>query len=123
MALPQLHTMDSVAEALHVSRRTLQDIIKDKPFYRQVGRRKIFTDADIQALLESLSCHLNSSRPAGTEALTSTSVAPSEASLLTKLQALTTGKGRKKSASVEKTRSSTVVSMASERRRRSSKPA
>ena len=120
MALPQLHTMDEVAQALHISRRKLQDVIKERPFYRQIGRQKVFTEADIKALVESLSCP--SSSPNATAEKTGTSVAPSEASLWTKLQALTTAKEPKKSASAGKRKSSTVVSMAFEKQQRSLKP-
>jgi len=110
MALPTLYTAEKVAEALHVSTRTLREILKTRPYYRLVGSRKVFTDADVKALVESLSCPSSSSQ-ADTAAQTTTSAARSEASQWTKLQELLTAKGQKKSGSNEKRRSSTVVSM------------
>ncbi len=56
----EIMTMERVAERLHVCRKTLQRIIQDHPYYRQVGRRKIFTEADFQRLVEALPCPSNS---------------------------------------------------------------
>jgi hypothetical protein len=89
------YTMEEVAERFRVSRRTMQDFIKDYPYYRVLGRRKLFTDQDILALAEKLECPSNSSadtaRPSGT------SGAPSEASLWTRAQRLLTEKRQKPS--------------------------
>ncbi len=46
VALPVFYTLDQVAAAFHVSRRTMQDIIKEHPYYRRAGRRKLFSEAD-----------------------------------------------------------------------------
>lgn len=53
-ALPAIFTMEEAAEYLRISRRQLQEIIKDRPFYRHAGRRKLFTDADLARLIEAL---------------------------------------------------------------------
>ena len=45
----EIMTMERVAERLHVCRKALQRIIQDHPYYRQVGRRKIFTEVDFQS--------------------------------------------------------------------------
>ena len=39
---------------LHVSLRTLSKLLKVHPFYRRVGRRIIFTEADFNKLLDDL---------------------------------------------------------------------
>lgn len=44
------YTLDEVAERFRVSRRTMQDFIRAHPFYRQIGRRKLFTEDDIHSL-------------------------------------------------------------------------
>lgn len=51
-------TMDEAAAELRVSRRALQDILKRHPFYYPNGRRKLFTEADIEAIR-----HLIGDRP------------------------------------------------------------
>lgn len=48
------HSMEEVAEMFHISRRTLQNLIKTRPFYRMAGRRKIFSESDLLKLYESL---------------------------------------------------------------------
>src|SRR4051812_45184364 len=113
------YTIDEVAQRFRVSRRTMQDLVRLYPFYRLAGRRKLFSEADIGKLYEALPCPSKSS--AGTEALTGTSGAPSEASLWTRAQALTTGGRRKRSVSSAKPNSSTVVSLDDVRPRRSSR--
>lgn len=85
-ALGELYTIDEVAQRFRVSRRKLQAIIRDRPYYRVIGRRKLFTEADIQRLYESLPCPSNLS--VDTAEKSSTSEAPSEAALWTKVRAL-----------------------------------
>lgn len=46
--------MDEAAERLHVSRRAMQEIVKRHPHYYPNGKRKLFTEADIAALLRAL---------------------------------------------------------------------
>ena len=58
----QLFTIEEVAMHFRVSRRTLQAHIRKYPYYRNLGRRKLFTEADIMKLYESLPCPSSSSR-------------------------------------------------------------
>lgn len=51
-----LMTMPEVARLLRISRRGLQDIIRRHPYYREVGRKKLFTMSDYENLLEALKC-------------------------------------------------------------------
>src|SRR5438270_7842947 len=114
---PVLHTLDEAAARFRVSRRVFQDFVKEHPFYRVLGRRKLFTDADLSRLYEMLQCPSSSSD--GTAALTGTSVAPSAASLSTKLQALLTKPPPKRSARAASGKSCKVVSLEGRRSRRS----
>lgn len=66
-------TIEQVAERLHVSRRKVQDLIKVHPFYRRLGRRKLFSVEDFNALVAKLPC--------GAPAEIETSTPPPEASL------------------------------------------
>ncbi|MEE8607162.1 MAG: hypothetical protein V3S55_06145 [Nitrospiraceae bacterium] len=71
-----LYTMDEAAEKLRIKRRRLQMLLQDFPFYRQIGRRKLFTPGDLKKIVEALPCPSRSSnargRPTGTsEGLTS----------------------------------------------------
>jgi excisionase family DNA binding protein len=93
--LQRLLTVEEVADRFRVSRRTLQAHIRRHPFYRLIGRRKLFTEDDVRKIYESLSCPSNSH--ADTAAPIGTCVAPSEASLWTKAQALLTEKSQKRS--------------------------
>lgn len=43
-------TIAEAADILRMSRRSLQEIIKRHPYYYPVGRRKIFTSADIEKI-------------------------------------------------------------------------
>ena len=47
-------TLDQCAERLHISRRTLQMLLKDYPFYRRARRRILFTREDFKKLLDAL---------------------------------------------------------------------
>ena len=47
-------TMDDVAARLRISRRKLQDILRDHPYYLQVGRSKRFAEEDFQRLIAAL---------------------------------------------------------------------
>lgn len=92
----QLYTLDEAAERFRVSRRTFVDFIKLHPFYRILGKRKLFTEGDLLALYEALQCPSNSS--AVKAARTGTSEAPPAASWSARLQALTTAKPPRRSA-------------------------
>src|SRR3546814_729538 len=112
-----VYTMEEVAAHLKVSRRVLQDLIKEFPYYRRAGRRKLFTAEDINEIVRRLPCR-SSSTGAGIPP-TTTSGALSEASLWTKAQKLLTAPPRKPSGSRGKRSSCYVASMAEARRQRS----
>lgn len=60
-----IYTMEEAAARLRISRRTLQELIKDHRFYFSTGRRKLFTEGDIANLIEALReppCRSSSSR-------------------------------------------------------------
>jgi excisionase family DNA binding protein len=61
----ELFTLEEVAERFRVSRRTLQEFLKDHPYYRILGRRKLFTEADIERLYEAMPCPSSSYRKRG----------------------------------------------------------
>lgn len=42
-----LYTKDEVAERLRISPRKLQDVLREFPAGRTIGRRRLFSDADI----------------------------------------------------------------------------
>src|SRR5262249_57779243 len=94
--LHEFFTLDEVAERFRVSRRTLQDFLRDHPYYRNLGRRKLFTEADITRLYEALPCPSSSTE--SEEAPTGTSAAPSEASLWTRAVELLKDQQRRRSA-------------------------
>ena len=54
MTMVPIYTMEEVAAQLRMSRRMLQDIVKEHPFYFSVGNRKRFTEEDIAALIAAL---------------------------------------------------------------------
>ncbi len=85
---PRLMTIPEVAERLHKSTRWMQDFLRQNPFGRMAGRTRLFTEADIAAIIEALPCPSSSS--SATAPQTGTCVAPSEASLWTKAQRLGT---------------------------------
>jgi len=58
-----LLTMAEVAGRLHVSLRWLQDFLKTRPHGRMAGRQRLFTPADLAALIQDLPCPSSSSRP------------------------------------------------------------
>ena len=89
-----LHRLEEVAERFRVSRRTMQEVVRAHPYYRVIGRRKLFTEADIARLYEALPCPSNSS---SANPVFGTFAAPSEASLLTKAHALLNAKPLKRS--------------------------
>ena len=117
MAEPiELYTMDEAAAHLRVSRRVLQDVIKAHPFYRVIGRKKLFTALDLNEIIRRLPCPYVSNGEK--EAQISGSAVPSEASLYTRVARLMMPKPQKKSASGAKRSSCTIVSMGLARQRR-----
>jgi hypothetical protein len=83
-----LFTLQEVAEMFHVSPRTMNEHVRKFPFCRMIGRRKLFTKADIKALYEALPCPSGSSEDPA--ARTGISTAPSEASAYARAQELLT---------------------------------
>ena len=55
------YPLPAVATRLHKSPRWLQSYLRERPFGRMAGRTRLFTDADILALIESLPCPSSSS--------------------------------------------------------------
>src|SRR5215468_1947234 len=60
----QPKTLEEAAAYFRVSRRFFQDFLSNHPFYRVMGRRKLFFPDDIRRLTEALKrpCHSSSSR-------------------------------------------------------------
>jgi len=85
-------TLEEVAERFRVSRRTLQDFLRTHPYYRRLGRRKLFTEADISRLYESLACPPSRSSE---EAGSITFAEPSVASLYMRARALLKNQSRR----------------------------
>ena len=110
MGVPRFYTIVETAEIFRVSRRTFEDFVAVHPFYRQIGKRKLFTEADIAALAEKMECQSKSL--VSPEVQTSTSVGRSEASKFTRLAALQAQKRRKPSARKGNGKSSKVVFLA-----------
>ncbi|MCZ6862676.1 MAG: hypothetical protein O7I42_20805 [Alphaproteobacteria bacterium] len=111
-----LYDMDESAKQLRVCRRVFQDLIKLYPFYRVIGRKKLFTAEDLNEIIRRLPCPYASKREK--EAQTSGSAGPSEASLYTRVSRLMTPKPQKKSGSGARPNCSKIVSMEQARRRR-----
>src|SRR5450759_4793623 len=87
-AIPKLFTVAEVAARFRVSRRSLQAHLRQHPYYRTLGRRKLFTEPDIARLFEALPCPSVSSRPAKARPRIGASGAPISKSLLTEAQEL-----------------------------------
>src|SRR6266511_4195673 len=114
----ELFTLDEVAKTFRVSRRTMHDYVKEHPFYRVLGGRKLFTRSDIKALYEALKCPSSSNEDPA--ARIGTCTAPSEASAYAKAQALLTKRPPKRSGRGGNGKSSNVVSLERRLRQRSS---
>jgi hypothetical protein len=83
--------MEEVAAKLRKSRRWLQDFLQDHPYYRLAGRTKVFTDEDIDRLIEALPCPGSSSRRDKGKRHTGTFGARTSESLWTTARELLTG--------------------------------
>src|SRR3954463_1952402 len=106
MGTPPLYTIEEVAARFRVSRRSFQAHIRQNPFYRVLGRKKLFTEADIARLYEALPCPSNSKdRVRGRRPTTVSGAATSE-SMLTEALALLTEKQPTVSATAGSTKSS-----------------
>jgi hypothetical protein len=90
--VPRLLSISDVAKHLHKSKRWLQYFLKENPFGRMAGRTRLFTDADLAALIESLP------KPGAAPGLPALEPDPSEAASWAKLQRLLATKGKKRSA-------------------------
>src|SRR5579885_647868 len=82
----ELFTLDETAARLHVSRRWLQDFLRGRPYGRMAGRKRLFTESDIAALIEELPCPSISSRPGKANRPTGRSGARTSGSALTALR-------------------------------------
>ena len=76
-------TIDEVAARFRVSRRTLLRHLRAHPHYRSLGRTKLFTEADISHIHETLRCPSNSKNRAQARRRTTPSGAPTWESTLT----------------------------------------
>jgi DNA-binding transcriptional MerR regulator len=85
-----LFTLEEVAARFRVSRRTLQAHIRKYPHYRTLGRRKLFTEADIARLYEALPCPSSSNLRVKARRRTTALEAPTSESMLTEARALVT---------------------------------
>jgi hypothetical protein len=90
-------TLEEAAAHFRVSRRFFQDFIASHPFYRVLGRRKLFFSDDIHRLTEALKrpCHLSSSRRVRANRQITQSAERTNESTLTELRELLTSKKRK----------------------------
>jgi hypothetical protein len=86
--LGRIYTFEETAGKLHVSRRSLQGIIKRHPLFAKNGKVYLFSEQDIQSIWEGMRCHCDSWNVKGQT--TGISVAPSESNLYSKARALTT---------------------------------
>jgi hypothetical protein len=85
----QPKTLEEAAAYFRVSRRFFQGFIAEFPFYREIGRRKLFFADDIWHLTEALKrpCPSSSSRRAKANRPTTQSEAPTSDATLTELDA------------------------------------
>jgi hypothetical protein len=107
----KLYTMDEAASIFRVKKRVFAEFIADKPFYRVIGRAKLFTDQDIVQLYEAMACPSNSASAATPP--TGTSAALSEASEAARVAALMKKRLQRKSGRSGIRKSREVVSVAS----------
>jgi len=80
---PRLLTLDEAAARLRVSRRWLQGFLRNRPFGRMAGRRRLFTEDDFAAIIEELPCPSSSYRPGRVKARTGQSGGRTSGSALT----------------------------------------
>src|SRR6516225_1496597 len=106
----QPKTLEEAAAHFRVSRRFFQDFLSNHPFYRVMGRRKLFFPDDIRRLTEALKrpCHSSSSRCAKANRPTTRSAEHTSESTLTELRELLKSERRKKSSTPSSDRSNGV---------------
>ena len=102
-----IYTMQEAAERLRICRRNLQELIKRYPFYFPNGRRKLFTENDLAALIaalrnEAAECHSNLRRPVKAVRPTSLPAKPISGSMWAEAQRRLAALRRKKARSPER---------------------
>jgi hypothetical protein len=106
----KLYTMDEAAAIFRVKKRIFAEFIAGKPFYRVIGRAKLFTDQDIVQLYEAMECPSISAN--ATAPSTGASAAHSVASESARVAALMKKRLPKKSGRSGIRKPREVVSMA-----------
>lgn len=82
----KLLTIQDVCARFHKGRTWMEAFLKDHPYYRLAGRKKLFTEADITHLWESMTCPSLSSPQTQSEPPTGQSEARSTDELFMRLQ-------------------------------------
>ena len=58
----ELFTLEEVAKTFRVSPRTMREYVRQHPFYRVLGGRKLFSRSDIKALYEAVEAERQASQ-------------------------------------------------------------
>jgi hypothetical protein len=82
--LERAFSMNEAAQILRVSRRKLQDLIKDHPYYYLNGNRKLFTESDILGLREVMRDQIELDRQRKKECRSSLSIRAPESRRITR---------------------------------------
>src|SRR5262245_49807186 len=90
--MTNLHTIDHVAERLHMSGKWVRRFVKRHPYYKLAGRRMLFSDADIERLIGELPCPSNCSVARAPKAKSTRSAGRSSENAYSRLQELLTSK-------------------------------
>jgi len=85
--LPKLYTLDQIASAIDeaaggeglVSRRTLEDVVRELGYNRGRGRKRLFTEQDARDIQEAVTCRATTHREPGKGTGTGSSGAGSRA--------------------------------------------
>ncbi len=83
---PKFYTLAETAAIFRVSKRVFAAFIADKPYYRTIGRAKLFTDQDIAQLYEAMKSPSKSTGVPASQ--TDPSVGCSQASVAARVEAL-----------------------------------
>ena len=113
-----LYTMEEAAARLRISRRKLQDVLHEIPVGRTIGRRRLFSDADITRLWDNLPCLSSSTRRAGQRTRATPYAAPTSGSPFSEALELLTGQPQRKNSAGSSGKSN-VVAMPKARSRHS----
>ena len=112
-------TIPEVANRLHVSKRWLQGFLSGRPYGRMAGRKRLFTETDVQAIYQELpQCRSTSPRPVRAGRNSGASGGNTSGKALTEVLRLLNER-KPKSFSADGKRTSNVVSMPGARPRRS----